>query len=223
MYNVKKMSGTAVISTFILLLFNSCYFSKKASLELFKEAEAVGYDIIVVPGIPFENGKWGSTMKGRVYWSKYLYDKGITKNVMYSGSAVYSPYNEAAVMAMYGEAVGIPKENIFTETNAEHSTENIYYGYKKAKRLGFNKVALASDPFQTRMLRKFCRKRISPDVGLIPFVLDSLESMESYMIDPEIEYNQAFIENFVSLKEREGFWKRFRGTRGKNIDYEAHE
>jgi uncharacterized SAM-binding protein YcdF (DUF218 family) len=30
-------------------------------------------------------------------------------------------------------SIGIPRENIFTETKAEHSTENIYYSYKKAQ------------------------------------------------------------------------------------------
>lgn len=208
---------------FLMIHFASCYYSKETCVKLLNDAKAEGYDIIVVPGVPFENGKWSTIMKGRVYWSKYLYEKGIAKNVMYSGSAVYSPYYEAVIMALYGEAIGIPKENIFTETKAEHSTENIYYSCKKAKKLGFNKIALASDPFQTRMLRKFCRRKVSPDVGIIPFVIDTLEAMEPLMIDPEIDYQQAFVENFVSLKEREGFWKRLRGTRGKNIDYSAYD
>jgi uncharacterized SAM-binding protein YcdF (DUF218 family) len=176
------------------------------------------YDIIVVPGVPLENGKWSPTMKARIYWSKFLYDKGIAKNIMYSGSAVYSPYYEAQIMALYGEAIGIPKENIFIETKAEHSTENIYYSYKKSKKLGFNIIALASDPFQTKMLRRFTRKIVSPDVGLIPMVIDSLKAMVPKMTDPVIDYQQAFMKNFVPLTERESFWERFKGTRGLDID-----
>src|SRR6185369_3322646 len=124
----------------VLTLFG-CAFSGKTSKKLFNEASRKQYDIIVVPGVPLENGKWSKTMKGRVYWSKFLYDKGIAKNIMYSGSAVYTPYYEAQVMGLYAVALGIPKENIFTETKAEHSTENIYYSYYKAKQLGFKTIA----------------------------------------------------------------------------------
>ena len=181
------------------------------------------YEIIIVPGVPFENGKWSYTMKGRVYWSKYLYDNGITKNIMYSGSAVYSPYCEAEIMALYAEKIGIRKENIFTETFAEHSTENVYYSYKKAKKLGFSRIALASDPFQTKMLRRFTRKIVNDKVGLIPFVSDTLIIMESGMIDPEIEYQKAFVTDFKPLPERESFFKRLKGTRGLEIDTCAYK
>jgi len=59
-------------------------------------------------------------MKGRVYWSKYLYDRGIGKNIMYSGNAVYTPYFEGEIMALYAKAIGIPPEHIYTELKAEH-------------------------------------------------------------------------------------------------------
>ena len=137
---------------------------------------------------------------------------------MYSGSAVYSPYREAEIMALYGEALGIPKENIYIETEAEHSVENIYYSYKKAKMLGFEKIALASDPFQTRMLKRFVKVRLGPDVGLIPIVVDSLTATKDQMIDPTIDYKDKKVDNFVSIVERESFRTRFRGTRGKDLD-----
>lgn len=180
------------------------------------------YDIIIVPGVPFENGKWSDTMKTRVYWSKYLYDCGIAKNIMYSGGAVYSPYYEAKIMALYGVALGIPKQNIFTEIKAEHSTENIYYSYKKAMKLGFRKIALATDPFQAKMVRKFISKKMKADIPSIPIVYDTLRALPSKMYDPEIDFELAFNEGFISIKEREGFWKRLNGTRGNNIDTAAY-
>jgi hypothetical protein len=161
-------------------------------------------------------------MKGRVYWSKYLYDKGIARNIMYSGSAVYTPYYEAEIMALYAEKLGIQKENIYTETLAEHSTENIYYGYEKARKLGFKRIALASDPFQTKMLRRFTRKIVDPDVGIIPFVMDTLKAMEPKMSDPEIDYQEAYVSDFTALPERKSFLERLRGTRGFAIDTTAY-
>jgi uncharacterized SAM-binding protein YcdF (DUF218 family) len=160
----------------------------------------------------------GRIVKGRVYWSKFLFDKGIAKNLMYSGSSVYSPYTEAVIMSLYAEAIGIPKENIFTETKAEHSTENVYYSYKKAQQLGFKKIAIASDPFQTKLLRRFTRNKVSADIKFIPFVVDTLKEMQPQMKDPAIDHQQAFVKDFKSIVKRESFWKRLRGTLGKNID-----
>jgi uncharacterized SAM-binding protein YcdF (DUF218 family) len=200
-----------------------CSFSQKTSMQLLKESSKETYDLIIVPGVPFENGKWSRTMKARVYWSKYLYEKGITKNIMYSGSAVYTPYYEAQIMGLYAQALGIPQEHIYLETKAEHSTENVYYSYRKAKLLGFNKIALASDPFQTKMLRKFTRKKVSPDVRLIPFISDTLKMMEPEMVDPVIDPQLAFTKNFVSLTKRENFWKRWKGTWGGNLDTSAYK
>lgn len=204
-------------------LLSSCSYSKKNARILLEDAKTKSYDIIVVPGVPFNEPHWDRIMRGRVYWSKYLYDLGIAKNIMYSGSAVYTPYFEAEIMAIYAEAIGIPKEHIFIETKAEHSTENIYYSYKKAKKLGFKTIALASDKFQTKSLSSFAHKRLSKDVGMIPWYMPIIKEMDPKMITPEINYKQAFVDSFVSIKKREGFFKRLKGTRGKNLDTRLYE
>ncbi|RYY22926.1 MAG: YdcF family protein, partial [Chitinophagaceae bacterium] len=175
------------------------------------------------PGVPFENNSWSRVMKGRVYWAKHLYDKGIAKNIIFSGGAVYSPYAEAEIMALYATELGIPKTNVFAETRAEHSTENLFYSYKMARKMGFKTIALASDPFQTKMLRKFARKKVDKEVALIPFVIDTLKIIEPGMIDPEIDYQKALVSDFKSIKERENFWTRLRGTMGKRIDTSAYQ
>lgn len=205
-----------------IIVFNSCSFSNKTCKRLLNESINKSYDIVVVPGVPLENGKWSLTMKARVYWSKFLYDNGIAKNIMYSGSAVYSPYVEAEIMALYAEAIGIPKEHILTETKAEHSTENIYYSYMKAKKLKYSTIALASDPFQTKLLKNFTEQKVSPDIKLIPIVYDSLRTMEAKMIDPTIDIKKAFVKNFIALPDRESFFERLKGTRGLSIDYNAY-
>lgn len=207
---------------FISLSFYSCAYSSKASKKLLADSKTNVYDIVLVPGVPFEKGKWSYTMKGRVYWAKYLYDNGITKNIMFSGSSVYSPYYEGMIMALYAEALGVPKNNIFYEIRAEHSTENAYYSYHLAKKLGFTKIAVASDPFQTKSLKKFSHKKLSRDIGMIPMVVDTMKVLQPFMIDPEIDFKKAFNENFISLKKREGFFKRLRGTMGYNIKKEPN-
>jgi uncharacterized SAM-binding protein YcdF (DUF218 family) len=207
----------------VALILSACSFSAKTTERYFAKAKLDSYDMIAVPGVPFIESGWDSTMKARVYWAKYLFDKGIAKNIMFSGSSVYSPYYEGEIMAMYAIAIGIPKENIFAETKAEHSTENLYYVYLKSKKLGFTKIALATDPYQAKQLRRFAKVKISNDVGIIPIVFDTLRKLQPYMINPVIDYPQAYNKDFIPLKKRESLWKRLRGTMGKNIDKQSYQ
>lgn len=203
---------------YFLAILTSCA-TRKPERCLNQAMQSEPYDVIIVPGIPYpyENGNWHPVMKIRVYWSEYLYKKGIAKNIIYSGSAVYTPYVESKIMALYGEALGIPKENIFAETKAEHSTENLYYSYKMAQKMGFKRIALATDPYQDKLLRRF-GKKFKLDVTHIPIVFDTLKQINK--IDPKIIDSTAQVQNFISITERESFWKRWKGTLGKNINFE---
>lgn len=185
-----------------------------------KNIGAAPFDAIIVPGVPFDGKTWSATMKIRVHWSVYLYEKGIAKNIIYSGSAVYTEYEEAKIMALYAEQLGIPKNHIFTESRAEHSTENVYYSYRLAKVHGFEKLALATDPFQSRSLRKFIKKFELP-VKSLPIIFDTMRSRE--LKDPVIDPTSAKRPGFVSIKERESFGKRLRGTFGQNIRWQEED
>lgn len=198
------------------------YSSKKCKC-LLKEAEKEVFDAAIVPGVPFTGDKWSVIMKARVYWAKYLYEKGIVRNVIFSGAAVHSPYCEALIMAQYAIAIGIPKQNVIAEKLAEHSTENIYYSFKLGKKLGFQRMAVVSDPFQTKLLQKFVNKNVCPSIVMIPVVYDILTEMDDLMFDPVIEFYHAYAEGFIPLKKRENFRTRFRGTRGVGINDRVYE
>ncbi len=222
-YTVLSRYFTWPVFLLFLLSGSACMYSSKTQEKMFARVEHRPFDAIIVPGIQFENNLWDRVMKGRVYWARYLYQKGMAKNIIFSGSAVYSPYYEAKIMALYAEALGISKQHIYIETKAEHSTENVYYSYKLAKKLGFTSIALATDPFQSKQLRRFIRKRVSPDMAIIPFVVDTLKLIEPGMVDPPIDFQQAFKKDFISLKARECVLKRWRGTRGHNMDLKAYD
>jgi len=91
-----------------IALLSSC--SKLAYKQAIKNAP---YDAIIVTGTPFYGEQWDDVMKMRVYWSLILYKKGITKNIIYSGSAVYTPYIEAEIMKKYAIKLGIPEKKYF--------------------------------------------------------------------------------------------------------------
>lgn len=216
---MKRLAQITALIVIISFLTYSC-FNRSAVKTFNKNVLKKPYDAIIVPGFPYEDSTWHDVMMIRVYWSHYLYKNNVTKNVIYSGSAVYSPYVESKIMAEYGKALGIPEEHIFTDTVAEHSTENVYYSYKLARNLGFEKIALATDPFQTTMLKGFV-KRKKLDIDYLPIVFDTLSEMEKP--EPQIDPSVAYVEDFESLPDREGFFKRLGGTMGKNIDHDVYE
>ena len=107
---------------FTLLFICSCSFFRPSPNKLYKRAlKNQPYDVIIVPGVPYNGKKWDTAMKGRVIWACYLIKKGIAKNVIFSGGAVYSPYVEGKVMALFAEQLGIPKEKIMVEDKAQHN------------------------------------------------------------------------------------------------------
>jgi len=200
------------------LILSSCWMTQKSCVKEYTANQDKQYDAVIVPGIPFDGNHWDRVMWMRVNWAVHLYKSGITKNIIFSGAATYTKYIEARVMAQYAIALGVPKENIFTEELAEHSTENLYYGKVLANRSGLKKIALASDPFQEKMLKSFNRKYTGAD--LLPVIFDTINTTE--YTEMKIEISEQLVNpNFVSIKEKEGFFKRFKGTLGKSIKHKS--
>jgi hypothetical protein len=219
---IKTIKILVMVGALTSLLFQlGCVSFKKRPRRLFQEVvqQQQHFDAIIVPGVPFYKNAWDSTMKSRVIWSYILYKHGYAKNIIYSGGAVYSPYYEDKIMGLYAQQLGVPAEHIFYDTLAEHSTENVFYSYELARKLGFKTIALATDPFQSSLLKSFTRKRFGTPIVHIPFIIDSLQAYNH--IEPAIDPSTAgFVGTFISITKRETFWKRLRGTLGKNIPWE---
>ncbi|MCH5598756.1 YdcF family protein [Niabella ginsengisoli] len=120
-------------------------------------------------------------------------------------------------MGLYAQQLGIPDTNIFYETKAEHSTENIYYSYELARDKGFKTIALVTDPFQSSLTKRFTRRRFATPIQHIPFMVDTLKKLNGndYTIDPVT----AFESDFKSILDRENWFRRFRGTLGAFIPW----
>ncbi|MCF3111723.1 YdcF family protein [Niabella sp. CC-SYL272] len=176
------------------------------------------FDAGIVPGYPFKDGKWDTVMKGRVLWATYLYERGIIRNIIFSGGAIYSPYYEARIMGLYAQQLGVPEKHIFYETKAEHSTENLFYSYQIARQQGFKSLALVTDPFQSSMMKGFTKRKFGTRIMHIPFMVDTLKKLNQ--VDVRIDPAPAYVQPFQSILEREGFFRRFCGTLGAFIPWE---
>jgi len=227
---VKNRYSFALALLFIALLLQltSCkaiFLPRKGPRKALAKARTMPpFDAVIVPGVPFTNGRWDTTMKMRVIWSWILYKNGYVKNVIYSGAAVYSPYKEALIMGLYGQKLGIPADHIYYDTLAKHSTENVYYSYLLAKKLNFKTLALATDPFQSFLLKGFVRRRFSTHIYRLPVFRDSLEAYN--YIDPVISPKTAKVndaKHWKSITQTQSFFKRFRGTLGRDIDFSQYK
>lgn len=201
----------------LALMLTHCTFSHYAKKTFEEAKKETPFDVIIVPGAPYQYGSVSNVVKMRLYWAKLLYDSGYTKNIIFSGSSVYTPYIEGVVMKVMADSLGIPPEHTFSETRAEHSTENVYYSWKMAKEMGFNKIALATDPYQSGMLRTFTKK-YCPDMKSIPIIFGTMEIGTRTL--PKIDTASVYVKDFVSIVKRENFWQRLRGTRGKRVKEE---
>jgi hypothetical protein len=191
---------------------------KDALAKIIKETGP--YDVIIVPGVPYLNPSYKLLMKARILWAKYLYDRKFTKNIIFSGSSVYTPYVEGQIMKMYADSIGVPPSHTYSEVEAEHSTENIYYSMLMAKRMGFKRVAVATDQYQAVIINRYIKKMF-PELKIIPIQYDKIKVRTAPW--PAIDASCAFNESFVSLVKRENRAKRFQGTLGKNISYPQND
>lgn len=217
------MRTTAFIIVCLTLFFSACISVSKGPKKSYNEIvkHEVTFDAVIVPGIPYNGQVWDSIMKARVIWSYILYKNGITHNIIFSGGAVYSPYYESKIMGLYAQSLGVPAKHIFYDTQARHSTENVYYSYLIAKQKGFKLVALATDPFQSGLLRNYTLSRFTSPIYHIPFVMDSVKKYNHLV--PEIDPTSAMKDNFSSITSDESTIRRFFGTLGNDIEWKKYK
>lgn len=166
-----------------------------------KHVTKAPFDVVIVPGLPYDTANLNPLLKARMLWAKELYENGIARHIIFSGSAVHSPYVEALVMKIMADSMGIPTQHTFIEDKALHSHENIAYGVKKALGMGFKNIAIATDPIQSFMARKYIRLYHS-HVSLLPFSVSAMAGYYKAQF-PKVDACDAYVEDFVPLRERQ--------------------
>lgn len=185
----------------LLLLFTSANLKSRVERSNKKYFARAPYDAIIVPGYPYykENAPY-PLLEARMNWAKELYDRGIAKNIIFSGGTIHTPYAEAKVMRIIADTMGIPLEHIFLEEDAPHSYQNVTYSNKLAKKLGFKNIAVATDPFQFAYITLFLPS--APGVGILTFSPDSSEAKKYFQPLPYFDPRDAFVKDFVEEKKR---------------------
>lgn len=178
----------------VSLLLASCSLDKKVERKNKKSYAKAPYDAVVIPGYPYEAEQNRELFTIRLNWAKTVYERGMAKNIIFSGSAVHTPYQEGKIMKIYAEAMGIPAEHIFEENEALSTVQNIKNCKKLAKELGFKKIAFATDPFQFAYMTILVNLK-APGTPLITFSTDSMAFYNQPL--PKVDVHPAYIENWT--------------------------
>ncbi len=196
---MKKFFVVIIIS---LSLFCSCSLDKAVINSYNRAIKHAPYDVVIVPGFPYKYATKDSILLNlRLYWAKELYEKGIAKNIIFSGAAVHTAYNEGMILKIMADSLGIPAEHTFVEPEALHTTTNAKLGKKLAHKLGFKKIAAATDPFQFAYMRALMWFS-APGVPILTFTPDTPTVQKYLQPLPVVNERDAFVKNFVPIEQR---------------------
>lgn len=109
--------------------------------------------VTVVAGCPCEpDGTVSACQWRRAAWAAALYHNGEASHFITSGGRAYTPHAESEALAAAMEAFGVPRDRITLETQALHTDQNMGYSLAIARRLGFDALAVVSDPGHAEMM-----------------------------------------------------------------------
>jgi len=202
----------------LALTVSSCAYVKHSPIKSYVKAQEKPYDAVIVPGFPHDGKEWNWVIKFRLLWALHLYENKLAKNFIFSGGAVHSEYNEAMIMGLYAIKMGIPRENVFIETKAQHGSENIYYSLKIAEELGFENIAVATDPVQGFLLTNYTERIRNKKINYL-FLRPHLIRNRKFSYEPKIDFCEAYEENHIPLKQRKKYIERKKASLGLHINY----
>lgn len=199
----RKLAKIGLVAIAVIAILISLAPSRQESLTRLvnrvnaKNMQRAPYDVIIVPGYPYRAATYPELFTSRLFFAKELYESGVARHIIFSGAAVHTEYEEGKIMREFAVALGIPEEKTFVEPHALHSWQNVKYGKRLAKKLGFKKIAVATDPFQFSYMRL-----LAPGMPILSFLPDT-PSMQKYILPlPDIDISKARVKEFTPLKER---------------------
>ena len=105
--------------------------------------------IVVFGGGVGESGRAGGSYQERVGQAVDLYRGGFAEHVVFSSGFVYA-FKEAEVMRALAADQGVFASDIFLETRAGSTRENVLFVREIAQREGWRQVLLVSSPYHMR-------------------------------------------------------------------------
>lgn len=124
------------------------------------------HDGIIVLGCPNNaDGSAANCQKARADMAVSFRNAGFGDRIITSGAAVHNAYVEADTLKQLLVDRGVPASDIFTETQAAHTDENLYFSTIIMKKQGWtNAIVVSEDPGHL-ILSATCDSNCCVDLG----------------------------------------------------------
>ena len=117
--------------------------------------------ILIILGYPAdENGEPGEILKARLDKGIEIYKHGFASKIIVSGAAVYNPFVEAEVMAVYCIKNGVAAKDIIMEPNARNTYENAKLVKGIMENEQYEKALVVTSSFHKLRAKKYFSKHI---------------------------------------------------------------
>ena len=105
-------------------------------------------DALIVLGCPTKaDGSPTPEQRERVMEGVREYQKGVSSEIIMTGTAAHNQFVEAHAMAILAEANGVPASAVIEEDQAHDTIQNIYYSNKIMEAHGWHTTEVISSPY----------------------------------------------------------------------------
>ncbi len=125
-------------------------------------------NILIILGYPADaTGQPGPILQSRLDKAIELYKNGVARKMIVTGAAVDNEFVESEVMAAYLMRMGIPTEDIFTESYARNTYENALMVSRIMKEKGYIHAVVVTSGFHRMRAETFFNRHIK-NVTIVP-------------------------------------------------------
>lgn len=127
--------------------------------------ELVKADAAVVLGAAVREDAPSPVFQARIDHGIWLYQKGwVAKIIFTGGRSAGARYADSVIARRYAHKKGVPRADMFVETQSRITEENLYYSKKVAEKNGLKTFIVVSDPLHMKRAMLMAR-----DYGLKAF------------------------------------------------------
>jgi uncharacterized SAM-binding protein YcdF (DUF218 family) len=106
------------------------------------------FDTIIVLGNPANlDGTASPEQRARVLEGIREYHAGVAPRLIFTGGPAHNSYVEAHVMAQFAETQGVPASDIFEESHAQNTIQNIFYSAQIMHDHGWSSAEVVSSGY----------------------------------------------------------------------------
>lgn len=153
------------IAVLYTVLFYTPFIWFAASPLKISQAPQQSDAIVVFGGGVGETGSPGESTIERARMSVELYKEGYAGRIIYSSGYTYK-FNDAENMKLVALSMGVSKENIILEKQANSTYENVKYTIDILRKLGLKNIILISSPYNMRRVSLVYR-HIGGDINVV--------------------------------------------------------